>query len=143
MKDKDGVIHTELIASLVKPNLEQLLQVSLNLAKYSPAMYVVDGYPLKELGNELKKRGLPVFVTSQPEVINASSMFYAKVAQKKLKHANDPLISMQMPLTGRKQVGDAFRVSRKNSSVEIDAVMATVLATFVAETQQERPLGIW
>jgi phage terminase large subunit-like protein len=106
-------------------------------------MYVMDGYGLKELGNELKKRGLPTFITSQPEVINASSLFYAKVAQQKLKHANDPLLSMQMPLTGRKQVGDAFRVSRKNSSVEIDSVMSTVLAVFIAETRQEQPLGVW
>lgn len=142
-KDKDGIIHTELVASIVKPNMEQLLQVCLNLSKYGPSMYVMDGYGLKELGQELKKRGLPTFITSQPEVINASSMFYAKVAQQKIQHANDPLLSLQMPLTGRKQVGDAFRISRKNSSVEIDAVMATVLGVFLAETRQETPLGVW
>lgn len=143
VKDDKGVIHTEMIASIVKPTLEQLLQVCLNLTKYSPQMFVMDGYSLKELSAELKKRGLPTFVTSQPEVINASSMFYAKVAQQKIKHGNDPLLSMQMPLTGRKQVGDAFRISRKNSSVEIDAVMSTVLAVFVAETRREQPLGVW
>lgn len=143
VKDDKGVIHTEMVASIVKPTLEQLLQVCLNLTKYSPQMFVMDGYSLKELSAELKKRGLPTFVTSQPEVINASSMFYAKVAQQKLKHGNDPLLSMQMPLTGRKQVGDAFRISRKNSSVEIDAVMSTVLAVFVAETRREQPLGVW
>ena len=143
MKATDGTIWTEVVASIVKPNLEQLLQACMSLTKYGPAMYVMDGYGLKELGNELKKRGLPTFITSQPEVINASSLFYAKVAQQKLKHANDPLLSMQMPLTGRKQVGDAFRVSRKNSSVEIDSVMSTVLAVFIAETRQEQPLGVW
>jgi len=143
VKDENGVIHTEMVASFVKPNLEQLLQACLKLTKHSPAMYVMDGYGLKELGQELKKRGLPTFVTSQPEVINASSLFYAKVAQQKLKHASDPILSMQMPLTGRKQVGDNYRVSRKNSSVEIDAVMGTVLAVFVAENRQEQPLGIW
>jgi len=143
VKDKEGIIHTELVASLVKPNLEQLLQICLNLAKHSPTMYVMDGYTLKELAQELKKRGLPTFVTSQPEIINASATFYAKVAQQKLKHGNDPLLSLQMPITGRKSVGDAFRISRKNSSVEIDAVMATVLATFIAETRREQPLGVW
>jgi phage terminase large subunit-like protein len=143
VKDAEGIIHTELVASLVKPNLEQLLQICLNLAKHSPVFFVMDGYTLKELGQELKKRGLPTFVTSQPEIINASATFYAKVAQQKLKHANDPLLSLQMPITGRKSVGDAFRISRKNSSVEIDGVMATVLATFIAETRREQPLGVW
>jgi len=142
-KDKDGIIHTELVASVVKPNMEQLLHLCLNLTKHGPAVFVMDGYALKELGQELKKRGLPTFVTNQPEVINASSMFYAKVAQQKIRHANDPLLSLQMPLTGRKAVGDAFRISRKNSSVEIDAVMATVLGVFIAETRQEQPLGVW
>lgn len=143
VKDSQGVIWTEVVASIVKPNLEQLLHACMGLTKYGPAAFVVDGYSLKELGNELKKRGLNVFVTSQPDIINASSMFYAKVAQQKVKHANDPLLTLQMPLTGRKAVGDAFRISRKNSSVEIDAVMSTVLAVFVAETRQEQPLGVW
>jgi phage terminase large subunit-like protein len=142
-KDKEGIIHTEVVASLVKPNLEQLVKLCSNLASHGPAFFVMDGYSLKELGNELKRRGLPTFVTNQPEVINASSLFYAKVAQKKLRHGNDPLLTIQMPRTGRKQVGDAFRVSRKDSSVEIDAVMATVLGVYVAENQQERPVGIW
>lgn len=143
LKDKEGMIWTEVVASFVKPNMEQLLQACMKLTKHGPQTFVMDGYSLKELGNELKRRGISTFVTSQPEVINASSMFYAKVAQQKLKHANDPILSLQMPLTGRKQVGDAFRVSRKDSSVEIDAVMSTVLAVYIAETRQEQPLGIW
>lgn len=143
VKGKDGYIHTEVIASLVKPTLEDLLNAALKLAKYSPAMYVMDGYPLKELGAELKKRGLPVFITNQQEVIAASSMFYAKVAQKKLKHANDPLLANQIPKTGRKAVGDAWRVTRSSVLSDIDGVMSTVLGVYVAEVQQDRPLGVW
>ena len=143
VKDDDGITHTEIIASVTKPTLEQLTKLCLNLYKYSPIVYIMDSYSLKELANELKTRGVPTYVTSQNEVANASAMFYSKTVQKKIKHAGDPLLTLQLPRTGRKSVGDGFRISRKDSSVEIDAVMATVIGVFGAETKKDIPVQVF
>lgn len=130
----DGITHTELVASIVNPRFEQLLDICVRLASHSPAGYIVDGYALRDLGMELRKRGLSCRIASQGDVVNASSLLYAKVARRELRHGGDRLLSVQMPRTVRKNVGEAFRISKKDSSVEIDGVMATALGVFAAET---------
>lgn len=131
----DDVTWTEVVASVVRPTLEDLVRLGTQLAKHSPALFIMDGYALRDLGTELKKRGLNVRIATQGDVVNASSMFFAKVAQGKLKHARDPLLSAQIPHTARKNVGESFRISRQDSSVEIDAVLATALGVFGAELE--------
>lgn len=143
VKDEHGITWTEVVASVTKPTLEQLVNICTSLYKYSPMTYIMDGYGLKELGAELKMRGLPVYITGQGDIINASSMFYAKTVQKKIRHASDPLLSVQLPRTVRKNIGESFRISRKDSSVEIDAVMATMLGVFGAEIRKEMPVQVF
>jgi hypothetical protein len=63
--------------------------------------------------------------------------------QRKIWHSSDPLLSIQFPRTVRKNVGDQYRISRKDSSIEIDAVMATVLAIYGAETRLEQSLQVF
>jgi phage terminase large subunit-like protein len=137
VKDDDGITHTEIVASIVKPNLQQLVDLAVKLTSHSPQAIVVDGYAMRDLANELKRRGLPVVVFTQGDVINASSWVYARVVQKKILHRGDPLMALQLSRTVRKNVGDAYRISRKDSSIEIDAVMATVSAMYASETRPE------
>lgn len=143
VRDEKGLTWTEVVASIVKPTLEQLVAVCVELAKHSPATFIMDGYSLKDLAIELKKRGLPVTVATQGDVINGSALTFAKVIQKKLRHASDPLLSIQMPRTVRKNVGENFRISRKDSSVEIDAVMSVVLGVHGAETKSDTPIQVF
>lgn len=142
-KNKDGKTETEIVASIVKPNLEQLVTICTELMKHSPQTFIVDGYGLKDLGTELKKRGMPVSIATQGDVIGASSLAYSKIARKELLHSNDPLLSVQFPRTVRKNIGEAFRISRKDSSVEIDGVMSTILAIYGAETRLEQSLQVF
>jgi phage terminase large subunit-like protein len=137
VKDEQGITHTELVASIIKPTLQQLVDLCTRLSKHSPQGYVVDGYAMRDLANELKRRGLPVVVFTYADVINASSWVFARVVQKKIVHRGDPLMSVQLARTVRKNVGDSYRISRKDSSVEIDAVMATVSAMFASETRPQ------
>ena len=143
IKDEAGVTHTEVVASLVKPNLSQLVQVVQSLTKHSPSAVVVDGYGLRDLGKELQRRGLPVVIANMGDVLNASALFYSKIMQQKVSHAEDPLLSVQLPRTVRKNVGEQFRISRQDSSVEIDAVIATMLALWGAETRLETSLQVF
>lgn len=139
----DDVIYTELVASINKPSLEQLIYVCGQLMSHSPRAIIVDGYTLRDLYKELKMRGYPAETATLADVVNASSMFYARLARKTLQHGGDPLLSIQIPRTVRKMVGEGFRVSRRDSAVEIDAVMATLLSTFGADTLREQPLQVF
>lgn len=142
-KDDAGIIHTEVVASLVKPTLDQLVRIAVQLAAHAPAGFAMDGYTLKELGAELKRRGLNTFVTTQGDIINGSALAYAKIKQRKLSHAGDPLLTLQLPHAARKNAGEGFRVSRKESGVEIDAVMSIVIGTLAAETRQDTPIQVF
>lgn len=129
-------IHTEVVASIVRPDLEQLVEVCLKLWQHSPQTYIMDGFALRDLGAELKRRGLPAHIATQGDILTASSMFFAKIMAKKVKHSNDELLSRQIPLTVRKNVNNGFRISRADSS-DIDAVMSTALGVFGAETARD------
>ena len=142
-KDPEDITHTEVVASLVKPNLSQLVNTVQLLTKHSPAAVIVDGYALRDLGKELQRRGVPTVITTMGDVLNASSLFYAKIMQQKISHAGDPLLSVQLPRTVRKNVGEQFRISRQDSSVEIDAVIATMLAVWGSETRLETSLQVF
>ena len=107
------------------------------LARHNPRTFAMDGYILRDLGKELEHRGLPVTIATQADVLNGSSLFYARVVQGKIRHPGHRLLSMQIPRTVRKDVNEGFRVSRKDSSIEIDAVMNHVLGVHFAETQRE------
>ncbi|AQX81487.1 hypothetical protein BWO91_17320 [Plantibacter flavus] len=142
-KAPDGIIHTEVVASFNSPNLSQLVEACVMLHAHAPIMFAMDGFALKELGKELKRRGLPVYIGTQGEMLAAAAMFYAKVKQRKLMHADDDLLRLQIPMTVRKNVNEQFRISRSASSVQIDAVLATALGVLVAETQTEQELQIF
>lgn len=133
----DGGVYTEVVASFTKPNLEWLLEVCLQLRANRPLMFVMDGYGLGDLGKELEKRGAPVRVMRQGDVTNACAMSYALIAQGKVTHADDELLRRQMPFAVKKNVGDAWRINRAASSVDIDAVMSTVFGIYVANITKD------
>ena len=143
VKDADGLIWTELVASIVKPTLEQLVDVCLRLSAHSPLTFAADSYSLRPLLEELKRRGLPTYAATLGDITSASALFYALLSKGRLRHADEPLLAAQIPRAVRKNVGDAFRISRKDSGVEIDAVMATLLGAYVSETMREPSIQVF
>jgi phage terminase large subunit-like protein len=139
----DDVIHTELVASIVKPTMERLLYICGQLAAFSPRAILVDGYTLRDLHKELSIRGFNADVMSLSDVVNASSLFFSRIARRTLVHAGDPLLTVQIPRTVRKLVGEGFRVSRRDSAVEIDAVMATLMAVYGVETLRSQTIQVF
>ncbi|MGX9346378.1 terminase large subunit domain-containing protein [Microbacterium sp. KNMS] len=142
-KMPDGRIYCDLVASLVRPTIEQLADVAVMLSKHNPATFGVDGYALRDLGRRLEDRGLPVTYATQADALNGSALFYSKVTQRKLAHPGHPLMAVQIPKTVRKNVRDGFRVSRADSGGQIDVVMNHVLGVQLAETQREIALQIF
>ncbi|QTX04118.1 terminase large subunit domain-containing protein [Agromyces archimandritae] len=133
----------ELVASIAKPTLSQLVNVCVDLARHQPLTFAMDGYALKDLGAELKKRGLPVWIATQGDVMGASALLYAKLAAGQLEHDGAELLNLQAPRTVRKNVGDGFRISRKDSSIEIDGIMALALGVLAAETRTDDTLQVF
>ena len=139
----DDVIHTELVASIVKPTLERLVYICAQLQAHNPRAILMDNTFLRDLHNELELRGIKSDTVTSAQICEASSNFYSRIRQGSLSHAPDPLLSFQIPRASRRTIGEAFRVSRKDSSVEIDAVMSTVLACYGANTLPEVQLQVF
>ena len=137
------VIHTELVASMVKPTLERLVGIAAQLQAHNPRAILMDVTFLRDLHNELQLRGIMSDTLTNSQICEASSTFYSMLKQENLVHAPDPLLSFQIPRASRRNIGETYRVSRKDSSIEIDAVMATVMACYGANTISEVQLQVF
>lgn len=142
-KMADGRTYCDLVASLVRPTIEQLADVASRLSKWNPSTFGVDGYALRDLGRALEDRGLPVTYGTQADALNGSALFYSKVQQRLIVHPGHALVSMQIPKAVRKDVGDGFRVSRADSVGQIDTVMNHVLGVHLVETQRDTGIQIF
>jgi phage terminase large subunit-like protein len=138
----DDVVHTEIIATFARPTISRLINVCQQLMKHNPAGFVMDGLYMKDLANELELRSIPVEVYNQGHVIRASMLMFSRLKHKTLKHAGDQILTYQIPRTVRKNVGENYKVSRIDSSVEIDAIMATLLAVYAASEQTPQHTGL-
>ncbi|MCU1530116.1 MAG: hypothetical protein JWP75_3879, partial [Frondihabitans sp.] len=142
MKASDGVIETEVVASIVKPTMESLLAECMRLSKHSPQTFVVDAFSLKALGDQLKQKGQPVRYMNFGDEISAASMVYAKVVGGEIRHAGDELLTRQFPNVVRKTHNDAYKLARVGAE-PIDAVMATVRGIYVAETTEDTGMQLF
>ena len=119
---------TELVANLSRTDKGQLLNLCLKLAGMHQAIFVMDGYLNSELAFELKNRGVNALNMSIKDQVSASNMVFANIVSGKIAHSHDPIITNQMAHAVRKNVGDSWRISRKDSLKDIDGAMATVMA---------------
>lgn len=139
---EDGIYYSEVVASINKPTLEGLLDICLRLNAFNPT-FVMDGYTLNDLAKELTQRGMQVKVLRISDVTNACATSYALLASGKAKHAGDELLRRQMPFAVKKTVGDAWRINRQASSVDIDAVMATVFGYYGASLTRKNEIQVF
>jgi phage terminase large subunit-like protein len=144
VRKDDGSIATELIAWPKNPTLDRLEALSVQIWRTGKvSTFAIDGYSLKDLGARLKARGFPVRMITAADVYQAPSTFYAVVARKRLSHGGDPLLTVQLPRAATKASGEAYRIVRGPTHTDIDAVIATVNAVYVAETSKEQPLQVF
>lgn len=141
--DGAGTIHTEIVATIVNPTIETLTAECEALAGHWPSAFVMYSYRLRELGNELKRRGYPVSLYSPADIVRGSNSFYARVQRRTISHAGDALLTVQLPRTIRKPHGDSFIISTTDSSFEIDAVLATVMAVHAAEVTPTPTISVF
>jgi len=135
VKGPDGRVWTEVVASLVNPNLDQLEELCHQLWRtLKPLAFLMEAADLKDLAMRLRERGVTTEYLTSAQMLNVCSTAYALIAEGKVGHADDWIVNSQMPKAVSKNIGDGWRISRRDSMGDVDAVMAAVIGLYGAET---------
>lgn len=139
IKNEDGIVETEVIATYNTPDLETLERDCIYLHKTYKGRFYVDANVLKDLHTKLRERSIEVEFLTSNQMMNATATVYQMVHEQRLNHPADPIVMKQLPRTVTENVGDGHKVSRKKSSGPVESVIATIMAVYGAEIQ--RPKG--
>jgi phage terminase large subunit-like protein len=137
-------VQTELVASLINPSENRLYDLLVTLYKtHKCSAIVIDGGNMPSLQKRLKNSGYPLWQLWSKEVAAACSTTFALFQQNKIEHNNDPLLIAQMPRGVARYVGENWYLSRKASLGDIDSVLATILAVYVANIEKAPSIGVF
>jgi phage terminase large subunit-like protein len=143
-KKNGDKIETELVASLVNPSENRLYDLLTTLyKKHGCSAIAIDGNSMPSLQKRLKNSSYPLWQLWSKEVAAACSTTFALFQQGKIEHNNDPLLIAQMPRGVARYVGENWYLSRKASLGDIDSVLATILATYVANIEKAPSIGVF
>ena len=73
----------------------------------------------------------------------ACSQGYALFSNGKLQHNNEGILNVQSNRAVSKYVGESWYLSRVSSYGEIDALLATLFAVYVASSKEESVIGVF
>lgn len=136
--------ETELIASLVNPTEEQITELVMQLVrKYTITGVAIDDRGLHSLNRRLKEQGAPVWNLWNKEINTACMTVYAMFANRRVTHNDDPLLVLQTGRGVARYVGEYWQISRKDSLGDIDALLSTTWALYVASAQHEGGVGVY
>jgi len=138
------IVETELVASFNQPSESALYNHIIGLVrKHKIRAIVLDGQRAPNLAKRLKQGGFAVWQLYSKEVSSACSQGFAAFSTGKIKHNNDPLLIAQYGRGVAKYVDESWFLSRRLSTGDIDAVMATLFAHYVAATRDESSVGVF
>ena len=126
-------VQTELVKGYVTPTEQRLLNDLMELyVKHGCRAIALDDRQMPSLAKRLKANGVIVWQLWTKEISAACSAIYAMFASGQIVHANDPTLVQQMPNGIARYTGETWLISRRDSVGDIDALMATVMAVYVA-----------
>jgi len=136
--------HSELVQTFVNSNEVTLFNTLVKLYEtYQPRAIALDDRALPGLGKRLKMAGIPTYQLWTKEVSAACSVVFALFSTGKGKHNNDPLLIAQSPNGVAKYSGETWLISRKESTGEIDALMATIMSLYVSTRAENNAIGVF
>jgi len=103
----------------------------------------LDDRGMHSIHRKLKERGIPVWNLWNKEINTACMTVYSMFANGRVHHNNDPLLQVQNGRAVAKYVGEYWQISRKDSIGDIDALLATCWALYVASAQGVGGLGVY
>lgn len=136
--------QTELVASFVAPTENQVFNEIIGLIESGNVTAVgLDEQLMPNLAKRLKERGVRLYSLWSKEVSAACASAYAAFAQELVTHGNDDLLRAQVGNGVPKYSGDKWYISRKDSYGDVDALMATILAMYVAHLIGEQTVQVF
>jgi phage terminase large subunit-like protein len=136
--------ETELVTSMVAPTENQVFVEIMRLLDTGKVTAVgLDEQLMPNLAKRLKERGVRLYSLWTKEVAAACAGAYAAFASGLVTHGNEPLLRAQIGNGVPKYSGDKWLMSRKDSYGEIDALMATILAMYVAHLQSNQSIQVF
>lgn len=141
---RDGVFHTELVASIENPSLDVLEAVAVELGKRGPATFAMDAKTLAPLAERLRERGMEAWKLGASEMVQASQ-HAARVATQpgELVHAGDELVRRHVARGRRREAEGGWRLSRSLADGDTDGLYATVVGLYVADQLTDSGLQLY
>ena len=138
------IFETELVASLVNPTEDKLVDLIVDICrKHAINAVALDDRGMHSMHRKLKDKGISVWNLWNKEINTACMTVYAMFANQRVTHANDPLLVLQNSRAVAKYVGEYWQISRKDSLGDVDALLATVWALHVASAQTVSGVGVY
>jgi phage terminase large subunit-like protein len=130
----EGKVYTAVVASVPNPSIEWLEALCMDLWKRHKGLgFVMEQSVLKDLSARLRERGVKVEYLTQGQLQNASATVYSLINEDRLVHAGDALLRTQVPKGVARNTGEGWRVSRKDSVGDVDALLATIMGAYACE----------
>jgi hypothetical protein len=144
-KKVDGIIQTELVASLRNPSETKLYEMLTDVYKRTKATAIVlDGSRMPNLQKRLKQNSYPLWQLWSKEVAAACSTTFSLFSQNMISwNQSDQLLIAQMPRGVARYVGENWFLSRRDSLGEIDAVISMVLGVYVASLERPNTVQVF
>jgi len=140
---KDDLIYTDIVASIVKPDIKKLTELISTVASQNSFIAIyLDGLSLGELCDSLNLRGIKSEKLFKRDIINAGPTAYQKIVEGKVVHGHHQMVAQQLSRTITKSIGEAYKLTRPNATVEIDASLASIYSLYIAENMNEIPIQV-
>lgn len=131
-------VHTELIGTITFGNTELLEAKLVELSRHIHVeKFVASAETMKPTILTLNSaHHLTTEYITRGNLANATVAVHSMVKDGRLVHAGDPEIQTQIPRTVTVNAGQGVVIDETKSLGDIEAVSATVMAAFMAESQQ-------
>ena len=138
--NEGDVVNTRVLASVVRPTYQQALDLLLKVLEQVPHTEVgLSAFWGSAMLGALKERGIRTYKIVRRDDLSAPPLVYEAVITGKLRHNHLPLLDFQMERLARKEEGQDYRLTRPNTSVEIDTAMATIFACYLSLIEKQKP----
>ena len=141
--DPNGVHKAELVASLPDMRLEALNSVLAGLARFSPQAYVFDAQSLSAAGKRLRDQGFIVYNLTHNEIVNASSLAYARLKAGKVWVQPNDLLTAHALNAKKAKKADGYRIRKGDGDQSVESFTALVNGIFVSEMLAGKALQIF
>jgi hypothetical protein len=138
-------VQTEIVASVANPTESKIYEILAMLSKKVGATaLVIDGSRMPALQKRLKSNGFPLWQLWSKEVSAACATTFAMFQQNQVEwNSSDQLLIAQSPRGVARYTGENWFLSRRDSLGDIDAVIATTLAIYVASLERPTAIGVF